>query len=79
MTKTKKPRPYFSLLTRESDGKWYPQFGDYERSVVADELRDSYLGPVGMGYRRADTQIVRTATDLKADLDAVLTRLNGEA
>jgi hypothetical protein len=34
---------YYSLLVFE-DGKWGVEFGDSERSVVAQEQRDSYKG-----------------------------------
>ena len=30
---------YYTLAQRV-DGNWYPQFGDYDRSVVQDELQD---------------------------------------
>lgn len=31
-------RKYYTLIDRQIGGKWAPQFGDYDRSVVADEL-----------------------------------------
>jgi hypothetical protein len=34
-------RRYWTLAIRE-DGVWAPQFGDYMRSVVADEAKDAY-------------------------------------
>jgi hypothetical protein len=37
---------YYTLLIKE-DGVWAPQFGDYVRSVVAQEKRDSYHGLKG--------------------------------
>ena len=42
-----KPKPYWQLFVRE-DGKWAPQFGDYERAVVADIQRTAG------GYPAAD-------------------------
>lgn len=32
---------YYTLVIRE-DGKWAPQFGDYKKSVVVQEITDSY-------------------------------------
>lgn len=34
-------KPYFSLCIREN-GRWSPQFGDFDRKVVAQEYFDSY-------------------------------------
>lgn len=39
-------RRYFTLITKSSDGRWSPQFGDYDREVVVDEMRDEYAGKV---------------------------------
>lgn len=41
---------YWMLYTREANGQWYPQFGDYSRRVVDDERRDSYQRQRGYGY-----------------------------
>lgn len=45
---------YYTLFTKEDDGKWYPQFGDYVRNVVIDEIA-SYRGD----YKRKDIKIVK--------------------
>jgi hypothetical protein len=42
MTTQPKGRPYYWLVCRESDGKWYPQFGDYVYGVVLQERKDTY-------------------------------------
>jgi hypothetical protein len=34
-------RKYYTLFIRE-DGRWGPQFGDFDRQCVTDEARDSY-------------------------------------
>ena len=36
-----KTRKYYTLAVRENGGQWGPQFGDYHREVVAQELRDT--------------------------------------
>lgn len=44
----RRARPYFMLFIVDRDGKfagqWAPQFGDYDRSIVAQERLDSYRG-----------------------------------
>jgi hypothetical protein len=37
-------RKYFTLVERNEDGKWYPQFGDWKREVVAQEIIDRRAG-----------------------------------
>lgn len=36
----KKVRSYFTLAVQEPQGKWSPQFGDYDRDLVVQELQD---------------------------------------
>jgi hypothetical protein len=62
---------YFTLAVRD-DGRWAPQFGDYDRSVVADELND-YVD--SHDYRRKDLRIL-TTTDAQAAIDAAVAALN---
>lgn len=31
---------YYSVITKEADGKWYAQFGSYEREEAKQELED---------------------------------------
>lgn len=67
-----KSRPYYTLAIREH-GRWAPQFGDYERSVVAQEARDGY------SQRRAsDRKIVASLPDCDA-IDAAIATLNHES
>lgn len=63
---------YHTLITRE-DGIWSPQFGDYDREVVAYEMDDftEY-----QGYARQDVKIIRTKTDAQSEIDALIADLN---
>ena len=36
---------YYTLISK-INGQWFPQFGDYDRSVVKDEKEDSYSDQV---------------------------------
>lgn len=42
-------RPYFMIYVRDN-GEWSPQFGDYTRADVVQEVEDSYKRQRGMGY-----------------------------
>lgn len=33
---------YYTLICREDDDMWYPQFGDYSKATVKQEMLDSY-------------------------------------
>ena len=66
MTATKKT--YFTLAVREA-GRWAPQFGDYDRAVVAQELDDLAYG----GIPKRDMRIVKSADDQASILAAVAT------
>ncbi len=33
-------RTYHSLMVREMGGDWFPDFGDYDRETVKQEMRD---------------------------------------
>lgn len=63
---------YHTLVVRDN-GKWLPQFGDYELEAVRDE-RDSWL--YADGYKRADVRIITTG-DGQADINAAIAALNG--
>lgn len=60
-------RKYYTLFTRSELGGWFPQFGDYVRSVVVDEAADSYEDDVCKIVRHDDT---------KAGLEAAQASLN---
>lgn len=55
MSTKPKGRPYYWLVCREPNGKWYPQFGDYTYSVVLNERRDTYQ----RDYSLRNIQILR--------------------
>lgn len=56
------------------DGRWAPQFGDYDRRVVADELADMARN-MGRGAR-ARLRIIRTETARGAEITAAMATLN---
>lgn len=64
-------RTYYTLAVRE-DGRWSPQFGDYERPHV-DAERDDYRD---QGYKATHLKIIATGP-LQADVDAAIATLNG--
>jgi hypothetical protein len=68
-------RAYFTLAIRES-GRWTPQFGDYDRSVVKQEERDSYRFDChGKAIRASDRKIIKSDPDCDA-IDAAIAALN---
>lgn len=53
------PKPYYTLAEWDSArGAWCPQFGDYSRRVVREELRDTYqnIGTIYRIFESGDTQ-----------------------
>lgn len=64
-------RTYYTLAVRE-DGTWTPQFGDYSRKVVQDEMLD---------YRDHDHKAknlrIVTSGDTQAEINAATSALNG--
>ena len=66
-------KAYFTLFCREKDGKWYPQFGDYSRSVVAEEAQDSY----SREYKAKDRKIIKH-NDTPNGQQVEQAKLNGE-
>lgn len=61
---------YFTLVTREDDGLWYPQFGDFDRSVVVTEKADSYARE----YRASDMRIVTCEDETMQSLYSAMFR-----
>lgn len=53
---------YWMIYTREANGKWYPQFGDYDKRAVKQEVVDSYQRQRGYGY---DGDCKYAARDIK--------------
>ena len=62
-------RAYYTLAIRE-EGRWAPQFGDYDKATVEQEAVDSYFE-----HRALDRRIVKSADD-RASIDAAIARLN---
>lgn len=59
---------YWTLITKETDCLWYAQFGDYDREVVLQEMRDEYAGRICRVIKTGDTQASINAriTDINA-------------
>jgi hypothetical protein len=67
------PRSYFTLavLPKADGAQWSPQFGDYERDVVAQELEDTKEDwPKGSKFK-----IVKSG-DTQAAINAAIDSLN---
>lgn len=64
---------YYTLVTRDAEGVWSPQFGDYDRTVVKEEL-DYYKS--SYGYKRDDIKILQTNTAYQKDISAAIESLN---
>lgn len=69
-----KARTYYTLAIRR-DGKWSPEFGDYDRDNVNDEWESYFHGDC---VPRDDLRIV-TSGDAQADVDAAIAALNEAA
>lgn len=67
-------RTYYTLCLWEDD-QWTPQFGDYSRKVVRDELEDYRYT---LDYRRDQLRIVSSG-DEQSDIDAAVAQLNADA
>jgi hypothetical protein len=61
---------YFTLAQR-IDGRWTPQFGDYDRDCVESELTDFFEN----GVRRKDLRIIKSGGTQVA-IDAAIAELN---
>ena len=47
---------YYTLLTIGNDGKWHPQFGDYDTEVVEREREDEYADELTIIITTQDNQ-----------------------
>ncbi len=63
-------RQYHSIITRE-DGKWSPQFGDFDKEVVKQEMEDSYRE----NFKAKDRKIITTGSSQK-DINDAIAKLN---
>lgn len=66
-------KKYYSLIIRSPRAKWGVQFGDYDRSVVAEELRDM---KEGHGWERGTQSKIITTSGKQKDIDAEVVLLN---
>lgn len=66
-------RKYHHLLTREDDDMWYPQFGDFDKECVRQEVEDTY----SRDYKHRDIKVVTLVGGRRA-LDEYLADLNAE-
>lgn len=64
--------PAYFTLCEKVDGKWCPQFGDYEKAVVKDELADW----LDSGYSEFNLVIVKSE-DSQVSIDRAVAFLNG--
>jgi hypothetical protein len=61
---------YFTLAQR-IDGRWTPQFGDYDRDCVESDLTGFFEN----GVRRKDLRIIKSG-GTQAAIDAAISELN---
>lgn len=72
---------YYTLYTRETDGRFGPQFGDYTRKDVEQERRDTYSDVKARDWRIVKTDAppsyeasMATARELDGDIRDVRAR-----
>lgn len=64
-------RKYFTLCTRNEDGRWGPEFGAYSLLTVKEERADYRES----GWKAKDLKIITTGP-LQADVTAAVAELN---
>tara|TARA_R100000458_G_C8203095_1_gene193014 strand:+ start:281 stop:547 length:267 start_codon:yes stop_codon:yes gene_type:complete len=69
ITKEKDNTMKYHVLLIEYNGRWYIEFGDYDRDVVLEEKSDSYADE--------KTKII-TTTDVQKDIDSAVAKLNSK-
>ncbi len=69
-----KTRSYYTLAVREPDSAWGPQFGDYDRKVVAQELQDTRSD-----WPRGSKFMILQTDGHQRSINEAVARLNGEA
>jgi len=62
---------YYTLLVLDDD-RWSPQFGDYDRDVVAEECHEY----IQQGYRRAQIKLITLPDDRQETIDRKCALLN---
>ncbi|WP_313196217.1 hypothetical protein [Shinella zoogloeoides] len=66
-------RPYFTLAVRE-DGRWFPEFGAYDREDVVSEMDDYHYH----GTKRKDMKVLKLADARTKTMEAAIAALNGK-
>lgn len=64
-------RRYYTLLTRDPDDLWVPQFGDYDRAVVAQEGDDTKKD-----YPKGTKMKIIATSAHQYDINAVINEMN---
>ena len=63
---------YYTIAEKESNGIYYPQFGDYDLETVEGELE--YM--VDSGIKRSALRIIKTSSSRQDAIDAKIEQLN---
>lgn len=63
-------RKYYSVISQEVCGLWYPQFGDYDKAVAMEEMRDM------KDHEPATKMRVICTDDTQEAINAACARLN---
>tara|TARA_R100000951_G_C2621583_1_gene174659 strand:+ start:605 stop:832 length:228 start_codon:yes stop_codon:yes gene_type:complete len=67
--------PYYTLVVYDIDhNKWYAEFGDYDKSVVQDEMND-----LNYGYQsilKKNMKIIKTSVD-QSEINKAIDIVNG--
>jgi len=71
-------RRYFTLLAKEPNENWAPQFGDYDRETVEAE-RDEYKESIGSTWPKGTKFSIISTADDQASIDACVAKLNFKA
>lgn len=64
-------RSYYTMIVKEKGEKWSPQFGDYDKEVVEQEIEDDkHNWPKGTKFK-----IIKTSAK-QEDIDSYISKLN---
>jgi hypothetical protein len=75
-------RPYYVVVSRDyQTGKWGIEFGDYVRSVAAEEMADLKVSTLFAEYRlrrhaRTKFMLLKVSQDTQAAIDDAVVALN---
>mgnify|MGYP003132001348 FL=1 len=68
-------KPYYTLVAYNLEhDRWYSEFGDYDKSVVQDELDDMNQGYQGISKRHL--KIIKTDSDDQRTINTVIRQFN---